>query len=59
MHMDETYLSCVNVGKNLLKDVCLPWINQRVNKNKLEIGQQSDSVFSYCKGHGGMRQLTA
>lgn len=28
-------------------------------KTKLEIGQQSDSVFSYCKGHRGMRQLIA
>ncbi|RMB98775.1 hypothetical protein DUI87_24994 [Hirundo rustica rustica] len=24
--MDEAYLSCVNVGKYLLKDVYLPWV---------------------------------
>lgn len=24
--VEEAFLSCVNVGKYLLKDVCLPWI---------------------------------
>lgn len=24
--MDEAYLSCVNVRKYVLKDVCLPWV---------------------------------
>lgn len=68
--MDEAYLSCVNVRKYLSKDVCLLWViigmcsagerSQRVKKKtKLEIGQQSDSMFSYCKGHRGMRQLIA
>lgn len=43
--MDEAYLSCVNEGKYLSKDVCLPWMiigmcparerSQRVKKNKI------------------------
>lgn len=63
--MDEAFLSCVNVGK----DVCLPWMiigicsarerNQRVNKNKI----RNRAVIRFCvfllQRSQRMRQLIA